>query len=81
MHIIVDTGATSSVVSKSFLISVGISPDASQHSANGATGSKLPVDGEIVISGLTFRGKELPISALVMDKLECDILAGTPFCK
>ncbi len=81
VHIVVDSGATSSVVSKSFLLSIGISPDSSHHSAHGAAGSVLKVDGEIVITGLTFRGMDLPLTALVMDKLDCDILAGTPFCK
>ena len=81
VHIVVDTGATSSVVSRSFLLSVGISPKDTQHSAHGADKSKLNISGEIQIHGLTFGGKELPLTALVMDKLDCDILAGTPFCK
>ena len=30
---------------------------------------------------LQFAGINLPVTALVLDKLDCDILAGIPFCK
>ena len=81
VHIIIDTGATSSVVSRKFLLAIGISPKQTTHSAHGADKSKLNVKGEIQIHGITFNGIKLSITALVMDSLDCDILAGIPFCK
>ena len=81
VHIIIDTGATSSVVSRKFLLSVGITPQQTSHSAHGADKSKLNVNGEIQITGLTLGNIQLSITALVMDTLDCDILAGIPFCK
>ena len=81
VHIIIDTGATSSVVSKKFLLSIGISPKQTSHSAHGADKSKLNVKGEIEIHGITFGSIKLSITALVMDSLDCDILAGAPFGK
>lgn len=80
VYIVVDTGATSSVVSRAFLLRVGITPRSTQHSAHGADKSKLNVAGEIHIV-LTFGKMKLPLTALVMDKLDCDILGGIPFCK
>ena len=81
VHIVIDTGATSSAVSRSFLLSAGISPKSTSHTAHGADKSKLKVSGEIHIEGLTVRGMSLTLSALVMDDLNCDIFAGIPFCK
>ena len=60
---------------------MGITPNHTSHSAHGADKSKLNVKGEIEIHGITFGNIELSITALVMDSLDCDILAGTPFCK
>lgn len=79
-HVVVDTGATSSIVSRSFLQSVGITPRSTLHSARSADKSRLEVQGEVHIT-LQFAGMNLPITALVLDKLDCDILAGIPFCK
>ena len=52
-----------------------------RHTTHGADKSKLKVSGEKHMEGLTFRGMSLTLSALVMDDLNCDILAGIPFCK
>ena len=62
----IDTGATSSIISRSFLLSAGISPKSTSHTTHGADKSKLKVSGEIHIEGLTFRGMPLTLSALVM---------------
>ena len=79
-HIVIDTGATSSIISRSFLHSAGITPQSTQHSARSADKSQLKVEGEVHLT-LQFAGFDLPITALVIDNLDCDILAGIPFCK
>jgi len=79
-HVVVDTGATSSIISRSFLKAVGITPRSTLHSARSADKSKLDVQGEVHIV-LQFAGLDLPLTALVIDTLESDILAGIPFCK
>ena len=78
--IIVDTGATSSVVSQSFLRRIGISPSNTLHTARGADKNSLNVKGEIQLT-LTFGKLKLPITALVLNTNDCDILAGAPFGK
>ena len=50
------------------------------HSARSADKSPLVISGEVKLN-LQFGDISLPVSALVMDKLDCDILAGVPFCK
>ena len=50
------------------------------HSARSADKSQLDAKGEAHIT-LNFAGKDLPITGLVLDKLDCDILADIPFCK
>jgi len=50
------------------------------HSARSADKSNLPVHGEVHFT-LNFGNLNLPITALVIEKLDCDILAGTPYCK
>ena len=79
-RIVIDTGATSSVISRSFLQTIGISPNVTQHSARGADKNHLNVEGEIELT-LNLGELKLPITALVLDSLDCDILAGIPFCK
>ena len=79
-HIVVDSGATSSMISRSFLIAAGIIPRPTLHGARGADKNRLEVQGEISIT-LTFNGMDLPLTALVLDNLDCDVLAGNPFCK
>ena len=79
-RIVLDTGATSSVISRSFLRTIGISPHVTLHSARGADKNRLNVEDEIELI-LNFGELMLPITALVLDKLDCDILAGIPFCK
>ena len=50
------------------------------HSARSADKSHLVISGEVKLN-LQFGDISLPVSALVMDKLDCDILAGVPFYK
>ena len=78
--VVLDTGATSSVVSLSFVRSMGIQIQKTQQSARSADKSSLLIQGEVHFN-LYFGQRQLPISALVLEKLDCDILAGIPFCK
>ena len=79
-HIVIDTGATSSVVSQAFVKRSEIDIKKTAHSARSADKSNLPVLGEVHFT-LNFGNLDLPITALVIEKLDCDILAGIPFCK
>ena len=78
-HIVVDTGATSSMISRAFLVRANIKCVHTHHSARGADKSPISVQGEVQFD-LQFGDITLPISGLVMDNLDCDILAGVPFC-
>ena len=79
VHLVVDTGATSSVVSATFLKRAGITIKPTNHSARAVDKAPLSISGEIRIT-LQFSDLDLPITALVVDSLDCDILAGMPFC-
>ena len=50
------------------------------HSGRSADKSNLPVLGELHFT-LNFGNLDLPITALVVERLDCDILAGIPFYK
>ena len=79
-HIVVDTGATSSMIAKAFLVRANIKSVHTYHSARGAFKSPISVQGEVQFD-LQFGDIVMPISGLVMDNLDCNILAGVPFCK
>ena len=79
-HVVIYTGATSSVISRTFFKAAGITSHSVLHSAQSADKSQLDVKDEVHIT-LNFAGMDLPITALVLDKLDCDVLAGIPFCK
>ena len=79
-HIVIDTGATSSVVSQSFIKNTGIPLKSTSHSVRSADKSRLPILGEVYFA-LNFRNIDLPMTALVLEKLNCDSLAGIPFSK
>ncbi len=79
-HVVVDSGATSSMVSRAFLILAGIMFSPTGHSARAVNKSPVTLRGEVSFT-LHFNGKDMAITALVMDTLDCDVLAGTPFCK
>ena len=79
-HVVIYTGATSSAISRSFLKAAGITPRSVLHSAQSADKSQLDVKDEVHIT-LNFAGMDLPITALVLDKLDCVILSGISFCK
>ena len=78
--IVIDSGSTSSLVSKSFKKAVGFLERLTLHAARQLDKSKLNVRGEVKFT-LNFEDTELPIDGLVNDELDCDILAGVPFFK
>ena len=79
-HVVLDTGATSSLVSRSYITSVDETIQPTKHSARSVDKSSLKIHGEVHLT-LTYSSITLPITALVVDGLDCDILAGVPFCK
>ena len=80
IHIVLDTGATSSLISKSFASAAGIRIAPTRHSARAVDKSSLKIHGEVQIT-LQFSKYSLPLTALVVDTLDCDVLAGVPFCR
>ena len=79
-HIVIDTGATSSMISRVFLVRARIKVTATRHGARGADKSPISVTGEVHFT-IQFGDVVMPITGLVMDNLDCDILAGVPFCE
>ena len=79
-HVVIGTGATSSVASQSFVNRSDFTVKSTLHSARSVDKYSLPVLGEVHFM-LHFDNLNLPITALVIEKLDCDILAGIPFCK
>ena len=78
--LLIDTGATLSLVSKAFIKLAGISIKPTNHFARQVDCSSLKFEGEIHIE-LHFGDMILHIDALVMETLDCNILVGVPFCK
>jgi len=78
--IVIDTGATSSIVSQAFVQRAGITLRLTSHAARQIDKTPLKVLGEVKFN-ISFRDFILPIEALVTDSLDCDILAGVPFCR
>ena len=78
--IVIDSGATSSLVSKSFIKAAGISELPTLHVVRQLDKSKLKLSDEVKLT-LDFGDTELPIDGLVNDKFCCDTLAVATFCK
>ena len=78
--LVVDSGANSSMVARSFLKKVGIAFKPTLNSARTVDRRPIGVLVEVKFS-VHFGELELPLTALVMENLDCDILGGTPFCK
>ena len=78
--VIIDTGATSSMISISFMRKANIPIKPTKHAAKGVCKTPIELQGEVHLT-LHFNGLELPITALVVANLDCDILCGTPFCE
>ena len=77
---IIDTGATSLLISSAFLKSARIAVKPTRHAARQVDRTTIPIQGGIHIT-LSYDNLLLPIDALVVDALDSDILVGVPFCK
>ena len=79
-QIVIDTGATSSLILRSFIKCSGSPIQPTRHSARSVDKSTLKIHSEVKIK-LNFGTIPLPVTALVVDTIDCDILACVPFCK
>ena len=80
VKILVDTGATSSLVSSSFAVRAGLNIRPTKQGAKQLDKSPLQVSGEVHFS-VSFGDQELEVEGLINGSLDYDILAGVPFCK
>ena len=80
VRILVDSGATSNLISATFALRVGLTVKPTPHGAKQLDKSPLRVTGEVKFA-VTFGNKQLVVDGLVSSDLDYDILAGTPFCK
>lgn len=79
VRITLDSGATSSFIKGSYADKIGLRIQPASQSARQADGeTSLPVKGEVHCM-LTRGDYSLQLDALVVDKLDTDILAGMPF--
>ena len=78
--IVIDTGATSSLISGSFAKRVGLKIKPTQHAARQLDRSSITISGEAEFN-ISFGYSELSIDGLINNSLDCDILAGVPFCR
>ena len=76
--IVIDTGATSSMISTAFVRRANLTTYPAKQGAQQLDKSPVPVKGECKF-WVTFGHLELYIEALVTEKLDCDVLAGVPF--
>ena len=80
IKILVDTGATSTLVSLSFVKRANITVRPTLHSVRQLDKSSVPVSGEVKFY-ISYGKRRLLVDGLVNESLDCDILAGCPFCK
>ena len=78
--IVIDTGATSSMVSLHFVQRVGLSILPTSQGARQMDKSLVNVRGEVKFY-VTFGNLRLLVEALITDSLDCDVLGGVPFGK
>ena len=79
VKVLVDSGATSSLISRTFAVRVGLNIQPTQHGAKQLDKSFLSVQGEVKFV-IVFGDIELKVDGLINDSLDYDILAGVPFC-
>ena len=77
---LVDTGGTSSLITRTFLRTAGIKMDTTTQRATQLDKTPVPVLGEVHIE-LTYGDLVLTLDALVVEVMDCDILLGVPFCE
>ena len=80
VKILIDSGATSSLISNKFAQRVGLHVQATDHGAKQLDKSPLPVSGEVSFS-IAFGDMILSVDGLVNSQLDYDILGGVPFLK
>ena len=80
VKILIDSGATSSLISDAFARRVSLDVHRTLHGAKQLDKSPLPVSGEVKFS-VSFGDMNLKVDGLVNDQIDYDILAGVPFCK
>ena len=80
VKIVIDTGATSSLVSSTFVKRAKLILKPTIQAARQLDKSAVNVSGEFKFN-LSFGDFQLPIEGLVNNSHDCDILAGVPFCK
>ncbi len=80
VKVVIDSGAQSSMISASFVKRVNLKQEPTLHGARQLDKSSVKVSGEIRFE-LSFGSITLPIDGLVNEHLDCDVLAGVPFCK
>ena len=78
--IVIDTGATSSMVSLHFVRRVGLTILPTSQGARQMDKSLVNIRGEVCFQ-VTFGNLRLKVEALITDTLDCDVLAGVPFGK
>ena len=78
--IVIDSGATSSMVSLHFVKRVGLTIRPTSQGARQMDKSLVDVRGEVKFY-VSFGPLRLIVEALVTDTLDCDVLAGVPFGK
>ena len=76
--ILIDTGATSSMVSLAFVKRAGLTIYPANQGARQLDKSTVSVKGECKFE-VSFGHLSLKINALITDVLDCDVLAGCPF--
>ena len=80
VKVVVDTGATSTLVSAAFVRKVGIKIQPTRHSARQLDKTRIALAGEVKFT-ISFGGINLQVDGLVNESIDCDILAGCPFCE
>ncbi len=80
VKIVIDSGAQSSMISASFVRRVNLQQEPTLHGARQLDKSAVKISGELRFE-LSFGTLTLPVDGLVNENLDCDILAGVPFCK
>ena len=80
VKILVDTGATSSLINTSFARRVGLNIEPTTQGAKQLDKSLLHVSGEVHFS-VTYGEFDLHVEGLINGSLDYDILAGIPFCE
>ena len=76
--ILIDSGATSSMVSLAFVQRANLKVYPATQSARQLDKSRIGVKGECKFV-VTFGKLELKVEALITDTMDCDVLAGIPF--